>query len=121
MKLSNKISIVLDYQGTKVAPTLIESLITWNRQSFPDYLEWIYLLGADLEHIKQDKQVLNFLKSAEVKQHVCILPEDYAGPLFRELQRNTVSQEYSGLVSEEIFDVRTHLVESLHKHVKLYA
>lgn len=120
LKLSNQIAFLLDYQGTKVAVGLIDFVIKCNIRSFPDYLKTIYLLGADLDHIKQDKQLLNFLKSPEIKPYVSILPEDYAPPLFRQIQRNTVSEEYNGLIPEEIFDVTPLLVDNLQKHAKLY-
>lgn|SRR3990167_6224839 len=120
MKLANKISFVLDYQGTRVASGLVAFLVRCNMESFPDYLQSIFMLGADLESIKQDKQLLNFLKSDEIKPFLNILPEEYSTPLFREIQRNTVSEEYCGLVPEEIFDVRLHLAENLQKHGKLY-
>lgn len=121
LKLSNQVAFLLDYQGTKVAVGLIEFLVKCNLRSFPDYLNTLYLLGADLDHIKQDKQLLNFLKSAEIKPYVSILPAEYAAPLFRQVQRNTVSEEYNGLVPEEIFEITPLLVENLQKHARFYS
>ena len=112
MKLNNKLCFVLDYHSAAYNSTLIRFLMDLNHSAYPGIVKSVYLINIDIEALLSDQGERGYLK--QLKGLVFVLPEDYDEPIFKRIQRVTVSSEYGGdLAGVNLFNISDLLRNSL--------